>query len=135
MLSGATLKSACQGGNMCHLTNDLSHLILAEGKLCLIGMIPNENIEVIRNIAAHPEIFFDQMCLSTDEARIAINAISSQAITEEEASIGNFTRRELKKLNTWPSWEAGEHQQLINATCASHTLRLAPVRPVPKLII
>ena len=57
-------------------------------------------------------LWCNQTDLSTDEARFAINAISSQAITAEEASIGNFTRPKLKKLNTWPLWEAGEHKQL-----------------------
>ena len=32
----------------------------------------------------------------------------SQAIAAEEAFIGNFTRRELKRLSTWPLWEAGD---------------------------
>ena len=46
------------------------------------------SIEDIRNIAAvrHPDISFDQIDLTTDEARFATNAISSQAITAEEAS-------------------------------------------------
>ena len=48
----------------------------------------------------------------TDEVRLAVNAMSSQAIAAEEASIGNFTRRKLKKLSAWPLWEAGEHKQL-----------------------
>ena len=73
------------------------------------------SIEDIQNISAmrHPDVSFDQIDLTTDEARFAMNhAISSQAVTAEEASVGNFTRRKLKKLNTWPSWEAGEHKQL-----------------------
>lgn len=35
---------------------------------------------------------------------MAINAISSTAITPEEHAIGKFTRRKLQKLATWPEW-------------------------------
>ena len=46
MLPGSTLRSACQAGNMHRLTNDQKHLILADGKLFLIGMVPNEKAMV-----------------------------------------------------------------------------------------
>ena len=30
----------------------------------------------------------------------------------EEAAIGHFTRRKLRKLSTWNEWKKGEHKQL-----------------------
>ena len=50
------------------------------------------SVEDVRNIASmrHPDVSFDREDLSNDEARFATNAISSQAIAAEEASIGNF---------------------------------------------
>ena len=44
--------------------------------------------------------------------QIAINTLQSDSITPEEASIGYFTRRKLKKLSTWNEWKKGEHKQL-----------------------
>ena len=66
--------------------------------------VPTLSIEDVRN----QDISFDQLDLTHDEARLAINAISSQAIAAEEASVGNFARRKLKRLSTWPLWEAGD---------------------------
>ena len=44
--------------------------------------------------------------------QIAINTLQSDSITPEEAIIGHFTRRKLKKLLTWNEWKKGEHKQL-----------------------
>ena len=42
----------------------------------------------------------------------AINTLQSDSITPEEAAIGHFTRRKLRKLSTWNEWKKGEHKQL-----------------------
>ena len=47
-----------------------------------------------------------------EELTIAINVFQSKAITPEEQALGHFTRRKLKKMDTWDKWEAGERKQL-----------------------
>ena len=37
--------------------------------------------------------------------QIAINILQSDSITPEEAAIGHFTRRKLRKLSTWNEWK------------------------------
>ena len=44
--------------------------------------------------------------------QIAINTLQSDSITLEEAAIGHFTWRKLRKLSTWNDWKKGEHKQL-----------------------
>ena len=69
------------------------------------------NAQTIRAIAAarlgthitHSEV--------SDEA-IRLFTISSENTTDEEASLGHFTRRKLKGLTTWDKWLAGEAKQL-----------------------
>ena len=46
MLSGSTLRSAHPHGNLHHVANDQKHLILADGKLFVFGMDPNEKTVV-----------------------------------------------------------------------------------------
>jgi hypothetical protein len=41
-----------------------------------------------------------------------INVLSSDCISDQEAALGAFTRRKLKKLSTWPEWQKGEFKQL-----------------------
>ena len=43
---------------------------------------------------------------------LAINAICSSHTTTDEQSLGHFTRRKLKQLDTWPEWRKGEVDQL-----------------------
>jgi hypothetical protein len=75
---------------------------------------PTVTVADIRAIAAirYPDVDFSASILSDETLHFAINAISSQAITPAEQAIGRFTRRKLKKLDTWPLWRAGEHKQL-----------------------
>ena len=42
--------------------------------------------------------------------QIAINTLQSNSITPEEAAIGHFTLRKLRKLSTWTEWKKGEHK-------------------------
>jgi hypothetical protein len=50
--------------------------------------------------------------LTTDELDLAISALQSEAITDEERALGTFSRRKLKTLPTWPLWHAAEKKQL-----------------------
>ena len=116
----------------CHLVGSQKARAIREFNLFQPDVINDEehihqlSIEDIRNVATmrHPDISFVQADLSTDEARFATNAISSQAIAAEEASIGNFTWRKLKKLNTWPLWEACEHKQSNHFENLDHPRRV-----------
>ena len=47
----------------------------------------------------------------SDEA-IRLFTLSSENTSDEEASLGHFTRKKLKKLSTWDQWLAGEAKQL-----------------------
>ncbi len=60
----------------------------------------------------YPELDFSEEAYPTEIAELAINAIRSEATTPEEAALGRFTRRKLKKLSTWPLWRDGECKQL-----------------------
>ena len=67
-------------------------------------------IEDICHIAAiwHPNINFSEDSISTEEVNLAIQAISSSAITDEERGIGHFICHELCQLTTWPLWKTGK---------------------------
>ena len=65
--------------------------------------------------------------MSTEQVGVFLNAIQSHAITPAEQALGRFTRRKLKKLDTWPEWRAGEHKQLDHF----HSLQMYG-KPVPK---
>ena len=41
-----------------------------------------------------------------------INLILSQANNPAEQALGKFTSRNLKNIDTWNNWEAGERKQL-----------------------
>lgn len=73
-------------------------------------------IDDIRSIAAiqHADdhMSFTSADVSFESVSLAINAIASAATTSAEAAIGTFTRRKLRKLETWPEWKAGEKKQL-----------------------
>lgn len=76
--------------------------------------VPTLSIADVRAIAAlrFPSDNFSVENLPTEQARLAVAAIRSGATTTNEQSIGNFTRRKLKTLDTWPLWETGERKQL-----------------------
>lgn len=76
---------------------------------------------------------FSEHALSTQHITIALNAIRSQATTNDELSLGSFSRRKLRNLDTWPLWFAGERKQLDQF----HALRMYgdPVRPPKGAII
>ena len=75
---------------------------------------PTLTVADIRAIAAlrHPDLDFSPDSLSSEQIATVISAIQSSAITLEEQALGRFTRRKLRKLSTWPDWEAGERKQL-----------------------
>ena len=59
-----------------------------------------------------PNSTFSPEYLPTDVMALAINAIRSSHTTTDEQSLGHFTRRKLKQLDTWPEWRKGEVDQL-----------------------
>ena len=69
------------------------------------------SVDTIRAIAAvRTCLDFSENAISTEELTIAINAIQFKTITPEEKALGHFTRRKLKKTDTWDKWEAGERK-------------------------
>ena len=76
--------------------------------------IPILSIEDVRTIASHlfPDEDFGPEAISADEISLIINALSSKAMTNEEAALGAFSCHHLKKLSTWPEWQEGEFHQL-----------------------
>ena len=76
--------------------------------------MPALTINTLHVIASHlhPNVDFSEQNVSTDELALCINALSSRALTDEEAALGTFTRRKLKTLSTWLEWQAGEFKQL-----------------------
>jgi hypothetical protein len=76
---------------------------------------------------------FSAELLPLSHVTSAINAIRSSATTDAEQAVGRFTRRKLKKLSTWPEWEAGERKQLDQF----HALKMygPPVRRPPNSIV
>jgi hypothetical protein len=75
---------------------------------------PTLTVADVRHIAAirHPDLDFSEQSISAAEIQVIIHAIQSQAITPAEQALGRFTRRKLKKLDTWPLWLEGERKQL-----------------------
>jgi hypothetical protein len=84
---------------------------------------PSLDIHSLRSITRirHPEIFdnfsldedaFEQNDITTECIELMINAIQSKSTTPEEQALGFFTRKKLKKLNTWKEWKSGETKQL-----------------------
>ena len=55
---------------------------------------------------------FSPELLPISQVATVVQAIRSSATTDAEQAAGRFTRRKLKKLSTWPEWEAGERKQL-----------------------
>ena len=55
---------------------------------------------------------YNEQNLPVEFIETVINAIQSQATTPEEQALGYFTRKKLKRLDTWPKWLAGEKKQL-----------------------
>lgn len=72
------------------------------------------SFEDVRSIASvrHQHLDFSDASLSTHMAAAVIGAIRSNDTTLAEQSLGQFTRRKLRKLDTWPLWQAGERKQL-----------------------
>ena len=96
---------------------------------------PELTVADVRAIAAirHPDIDFSEEHLPTDEIEMIISAIQSHAITPAEQALGRFTRRKLRKLDTWPLWQAGERKQLDHF----HALKMygAPAPRPPGAIV
>ena len=55
---------------------------------------------------------FSEANLPIEFIETVINAIQSQATTPEEQALGYFTRKKLKRLDTWHLWREGEKKQL-----------------------
>lgn len=62
--------------------------------------------------ARFPGLDFSPDALPYEHVSAALHAIQSSATTSAEQGLGHFTPRKLKKLDTWPLWEAGERKQL-----------------------
>lgn len=104
------------------------------------SLIDEEHVHVIsiadvRAIATarYPGEEFSPEALPISQIALGINAIRSDATTADEQSIGRFTRRKLKRLTTWPMWEAGERKQLNQF----HDLKMygEPIKRPPNAIV
>jgi hypothetical protein len=81
-----------------------------------------------------PNDLFDSLLLPATLVAHALFAIRSQATTPAEMSLGTFTCRKLKTLDTKPLWQAGsKHKQLDQF----HTLGMfsAPMKRPPDAIV
>ena len=68
-------------------------------------------VENIRSIASlRYNCDFSPELVPIEMIQIAINTLQSDSITPEEAAIGHFTRKKLRKLSTWNEWKQGEHK-------------------------
>jgi len=81
----------------------------------------------------YPHLDFSESSISTEEMKMVIHAMESQAITPAEQAIGHFTWRKLQSLSTWDQWHTGEHKQLDHF----HDLKMhgKPVRKPPGAIV
>ena len=97
--------------------------------------LPSISIADLRSIASvrYPDLDFSEDSIPTEVVELAINAIRSDATTPEEQALGHFTRRKLRKLDTWDEWLAGERKQLDQF----HTQQLygKPVARPPDAIV
>ena len=97
--------------------------------------VPTLSIDAIRAIAAirHPEEDFSDPTISNEIISTVINAIRSNETTSDEQALGHFTRRKLRKLDTWEKWQDGERTQLDHF----HALGMygKPTKPPPNAII
>ena len=77
-------------------------------------LTPELDVASIRAIATHlhPDLDFSESSISNADVGLCINALQSRNMTDEEEALGSFTRNKLKRLSTWPEWQAGEFQQL-----------------------
>ena len=62
------------------------------------------NAQTIRAIAA-ARLGTHILHFEVSDAAIRLFTLSSENTTDEEASLGHFTRRKLKKLTTWAKWQ------------------------------
>ena len=58
------------------------------------------------------DLDFSKESIPTKIILMVINSITSQAITPAEQTLGKFTLRRLKNMDTWNDQEAGERKQL-----------------------
>ena len=72
------------------------------------------SVDDMRSISSllHPDLDFSESNVRLEPLRMAVDAIRSSATTAAEQSLSSFTRRKLKRLDTWPQWKAGEKKQL-----------------------
>jgi hypothetical protein len=77
----------------------------------LVHSISVSDLRVISAVR-HPNLSFSETDLPISHIHAGLHAIRSQATTDAELSLGHFTRRKLKQLDTWPLWHAGEFKQL-----------------------
>ena len=59
---------------------------------------------------------FSADSISTDIMLTVINSITSEAITPAEQALGTFTRRKLRKMDTWNEWEPVSYTHLTLPT-------------------
>ena len=69
-----------------------------------------ENIWLIASLRYNLDISTKDVPI--EMTQIAINTLQSDFILPEDAAIGHFTRRKLKKLLTWNYCKKGEHKKL-----------------------
>jgi hypothetical protein len=82
----------------------------------LLSHVHSITVSDIRAISAvrFPDLAFDALSIPLTAFHLAVHAIRSQATTSAEQALGHFTRRKLKRLDTWHLWHSGELSSLIN---------------------
>lgn len=80
----------------------------------LLSHVHSITVSDLRAISAvrFPDLAFDDLSIPLSDFHVAVNAIRSPATTSAEQALGHFTRRKLKRLDTWHLWHAGEIKQL-----------------------
>jgi hypothetical protein len=92
------------------------------------------SLEDIRSIASlQSGLLLDHREIDLELLSATLHALSSDSITAQEAALGSFTRRKLKKLSTWPQWQQGEFKQLDQF--AALNMYGEPCKALPNAII
>jgi hypothetical protein len=94
-----------------HAANELNLYTPTTSADTVVHTLTIADIRSISSVRFHDDDF-SSPSVPISALGIALRAIRSQATTAAEQSLGHFTRRKLKQLDTWPLWHAGELKQL-----------------------
>jgi hypothetical protein len=106
----------------------------------VLGSFTRRKLKTLSNLrvpASHlyPDVDFSEQNGSSDELALCIYALSSRAVTVEEAVLGSFTRRKLKTLSTRHEWQAGEFKQLDRLHALPFAIELFAMEGQPVLLL